>query len=417
MSFTEILFEVEWREPGKLDQYIPALPFVPRIGPSLKARCAEIFGIQTHALAQRLETITGYSRLDSSTRRKFDKGRPSDFPQVRVPKLSMGISGGLDSTLAAMVTKYALQMMNMPLTALNAVTMPGFGISGRTKENADKILKLNGFKSGEIDIKAACLDEYKMLSAYEGYKPFGIIDLSTDQWTGPTTPEQAASFLELLREIPQDQRNDLVFENVQARRRTELLMNIGTVLGTGDMSELFLGWCTFNADHQSMYNVNCSIPKTLIKFLVEYIANDSKLCPNTNLRDTLLDIANTPISPELLPLAADGTIEQSTEDMIGPYELIDFLMFHTIRNGFSPAKILYLGDQAKGWFNEGGYDREQRKAWHQIHYRRFFQSQFKRDDVPNGCKVGSVSLSPRSGNWRMPSDGEWQCFADALDQA
>lgn len=411
MSFTEVPFEVVWREPEQLKRPVAALPFVPRVGPALKARCAEIFGIQKHALMQRFETLTGYSRMLPQQRREW-KGWQRD----RLSNYSIGISGGLDSTYKAIVMKMVMQDMRLPFDLVRARTMPGWGTSSRTKENADRLMENAGFDSGVIDIKVDCLNEYKVLAADNGYKPFGTIDLSSDTYQGFTDQAQIDAFMEALRAIPKDKRHDLIFENVQARRRTEYLMNLGTVMGTGDMSELFLGWCTYNADHQSMYNANCSIPKTLIKFLVEYVANN--LCQSEpTLRDTLLDIAATPISPELLPLAADGTIEQSTEDMIGPYELIDFLMFHTIRNGFSPAKILYLGDQAEGWMQEGGHSREQRKAWHQIHYRRFFQSQFKRDDVPNGVKVGSVSLSPRSGNWRMPSDGEWGCFADALEVA
>ena len=394
MQFTTIPFVANWQEPGKLKRHISALPFVPSDGPSLKARCAEVFGIQTHAFAQRLETITGYS-----INGKFD----------RKPNLSIGISGGLDSTLAAMVTKYTLEMLGVDLKCVHAVTMPGFGTSERTKGNADRLMMLSDFRTSTIDIRPACLEEYKILSSANGYKPFGIIDMNN--FAGPVTDSQIEAFTEMLANIPKEQRNDLTFENVQARRRTEYLMNLGFVIGTGDMSELFQGWCTYNADQQSMFNDNCSIPKTLIRFLVKYIAREMCLT-QPRLRDVLMDIADTPISPELLPLAADGSIEQSTEDVLGPYELIDFLMFHTIRNGFSPAKILYLGDHAKGW--ENGYTREERRVWHKVHYERFFKSQFKRDNVPNGPKVGSVSLSPRSGNWRMPSDAEWHCWTEAL---
>jgi NAD+ synthase (glutamine-hydrolysing) len=204
---------------------------------------------------------------------------------------------------------------------------------------------------------------------------------------------------ERLVKLAATNRHDLVFENVQARIRTFLLMSKGFVIGTGDMSEQALGWSTYNGDHMSMYNPNCSIPKTLVKFLVRYVALNEF---EGEVRDTLLSIVGTTISPELLPLSAEGEILQSTEKMLGAYELHDFFLFHVVRNGFGPEKILFLAEHAQ--FAEQHSEEECRQAL-QTFYRRFFRNQFKRSCVPDGPKVGSVSLSPR-GDWRMPSDAE-----------
>lgn len=350
----------------ELMRQVEALPFVPASVDSLHQRCAEIFGIQTAALAKRLE------RVGSN------------------PTLSIGISGGLDSTLALLVATRTCDLMGISRDHIHAVTMPGYGTSDKTLGNARDLMNYLGVTSSEIDIRAAVLEEFKDLNKATGYRPFKQIDVE------PAL--DVDEFVQRLSQVPVQEQNDLTFENVQARRRTELLMNIGFVLGTGDMSELWLGWCTYNADHQSMYNVNCSIPKTLVKFLVRYVAEHEFEDP---VRSTLYSIADTEISPELLPLNADGSIAQSTEESVGPYELHDFFMFHLVRHGFSPEKILYLARHATGWSRQ--YSEQEIRHWLETNIRRAFSQQFKRDDVPNGPKVGSVSLSPR-GDWRMPSD-------------
>jgi len=350
----------------ELHRDVQALPFVPASADTLHQRCAEVFGIQTSALAKRLECLG-------------DR-----------PVLSIGISGGLDSTLALLVATRTCDMLGLPRSTILGVTMPGFGTTDKTLANARALMQHLGVTASEMDIRPACLLEYKELNRINGYLPFGQVELEDDL--------DVDRFLTLIQAIPAADRKDLTFENVQARRRTVLLMNLGFVLGTGDMSEMWLGWCTYNADQQSMYNVNCSVPKTLVRFLVEYVANNEF---ETDIRETLLSIAATEISPELLPPDEDGNILQSTEDIVGPYELHDFYLYHLTRNGFAPAKILYLAEHAKGWSRE--YSRDELKHWLEINIRRAFSQQYKRDNVPNGPKVGSVSLSPR-GDWRMPSD-------------
>jgi NAD+ synthase (glutamine-hydrolysing) len=220
-----------------------------------------------------------------------------------------------------------------------------------------------------------------------GHEPFGI------NLRGHTVE----SLAEVLGKVPPEKKHDLTFENVQARVRTSLLMNAGFVIGTGDLSELALGWCTYNADHMSMYNPNVSIPKTLVKFLVRWAAENEF---RGEVRDTLLSIVDTPISPELLPTAADGSLGQNTESSIGPYELHDFFLYHFLRWGSSPKKILFLASQAK--FDQE-YSPAEVRQWLRVFITRFFANQFKRSCLPDGPKVGSVSLSPR-GDWRMPSD-------------
>jgi len=364
---------------------IDAHPFIPSNSQTLHTRCQEIFGIQTAGLAKRLE-ILGH-----------------------VP-LSIGISGGLDSTLALLVACKTLDMMGAPRNLIKARTMRGFGTTNKTFENSKKLMELTGVDSGEIDIRQLCFLE--MLEM--GHKPFGIdlkqiFEECQGQWS-----VMREVFENHLAALPDDA-EDLVFENVQARRRTELLMNLGFVLGTGDMSELFLGWCTFNGDHQSMYNVNCGIPKTLVKFLVRYIAsqhlNENPI--DLELHDLLTRVVETEISPELLPAGKDGEIKQSTESKIGPYELHDFTMHHMIRNGFSPEKILWMMEHAEGWDKE--YSDEEREKWMRVALNRFFSQQYKRNDVPDGPKVGSVALSPR-GDWRMPSDASVQAWLNSIGE-
>ncbi|MFM8399729.1 MAG: NAD(+) synthase, partial [Pirellula sp.] len=279
--------------------------FVPASKEHLHERCAEIFEIQCAALAKRVGLM------------------PENTP------LSIGVSGGLDSTLALMVAVQMCQKMGWPASRIIGMTMPGFGTTKASKSNAVELMKHLGVTSQEIDIRDNCLETFRSL----GHKPFGV---SLDKL-------DSVALQSKLEKLPADKRHDLVFENVQARMRTMLLMNRGFVLGTGDMSELALGWCTYNADHMSMYNVNCSVPKTMVRFLVRYVAEQFA---EGELRRVLLQIVDTPITPELLPLGSDQSIQQETEGTIGPYELHDFFLYHFVRGGASPAKILLLASQA-----------------------------------------------------------------------
>jgi NAD+ synthase (glutamine-hydrolysing) len=349
---------------GRLHRPIDAHPFVPSQVATRNERCDEVFQIQVQGLAQRLQHI----------------GKPP---------VTIGVSGGLDSTLALLVVTKAFDLLEVPRSRILGFTMPGFGTTSRTKTNAHSLMSELGITAREIDIRQMCLDQMLGL----GHKPFGIA----------LEGHVVDSLAKVLSELTQDRRHDLVFENVQARVRTSLLMNSGFVIGTGDLSELALGWCTYNADHMSMYNPNVSIPKTLVKFLVQWAAETHF---EGTVRQTLLDIVGTEISPELLPIRADGQPGQSTEATIGPYELHDFFLYHFLRYGSSPDKILFMAKQA-AFHNT--YDEGQLKKWLTIFLMRFFSSQFKRSCLPDGPKVGSVSLSPR-GDWRMPSDAvvdEW----------
>jgi NAD+ synthase (glutamine-hydrolysing) len=343
---------------GDLRRAVAAHPFVPGGKEKLRERCEEIFHTQVAGLARRLE-------------------------HVRPPVLSIGVSGGLDSTLALLVTCKTLDALGLPRDCIHAFTMPGFGTSERTRENARDLMKHLAVTSREIDIRSLCLEEMRCL----GYKPFGI---ALDGLS-------VADLAKRLREIPDDLRDDLTFENVQARMRTSLLMNSGFVVGTGDVSESALGWSTYNGDHMSMYNPNASIPKTLVKFLVDWAARNEF---SGEPQSTLLDIVNTVISPELLPPRADGLPSQSTESSIGPYELHDFFLYEFVRFGTPPEKILFLARHATF---DRQYSVEQIRSWLVRFLRRFFANQFKRSCLPDGPKVGSISLTPR-GDWRMPSD-------------
>ena len=270
--------------------------------------------------------------------------------------------------------------------------MPGFGTTNHTKSSADQLIEATGLTRECIDIRPLCLDTFRSL----GHAPLGHRDRRRDN--------RVDGLQDALLNLPADAA-DLTFENVQARVRTMLLMSRGFVLGTGDMSEQALGWSTYNGDHMSMYNVNTSIPKTLVRFLVRYAADHYF---EGQLSELLHRIAETPISPELMPPAQDGSIRQSTEAAIGAYELHDFFLFHFVRNGFDREKILYLAQQAK--FSQD-YSPATIAATLDTFLRRFFANQFKRNCVPDGPKVGSVSLSPR-GDWRMPSDADGDAFRE-----
>jgi NAD+ synthase (glutamine-hydrolysing) len=250
--------------------------------------------------------------------------------------------------------------------------------------------------AGEIDIRPLCLEEMRALH----HRPFGIDlqDMKVDDLVGK------------INRLSLEERQDLVFENVQTRVRTNLLMNSGFVIGTGDVSELALGWCTYNADHMSMYNPNSSVPKTLVKFLVRWVAENEF---SGDVRRVLLDIVATEISPELLPGDADDKIAQCTERLIGPYELHDFFLYHFLRYGESPAKILFLAEQAEF---DRPYTRTELRQWLKVFLERFFASQYKRSCLPDGPKVGSISLSPR-GDWRMPSDAQVQLWLNDLEKS
>jgi NAD+ synthase (glutamine-hydrolysing) len=308
------------------------------------------------------------------------------------PPAAIGVSGGLDSTLALLVACKTFDALGEPRSKIKGLTMPGFGTTERTLRNARALMRAVGVSIREADIRAICFDQMKAL----GHAPFGI----------PLDGLTLEGLTERLRALPADRRSDLVFENVQARARTSLLMNTAFVVGTGDLSELALGWCTYNADHMSMYNPNVSIPKTLVKFLVRWAAENEF---EGEERATLLDIVETEISPELLP-AADGARPQSTESAVGPYELVDFFLYHFRRWGASPEKILFLASQAKF---DRKYTADEGHGWLKVFLTRFFANQFKRSCLPDGPKVGTVSLSPR-GDWRMPSDAVAKAWLEGL---
>jgi NAD+ synthase (glutamine-hydrolysing) len=359
-DFTHLPFVLDRGEPpARLVREVDAHPFVPREGERLRERCEEIFHSQVAGLARRLE-------------------------QIGKPPVTIGISGGLDSTLALLVACKTMDALAVPRERIHGFTLPGFGTTSDTLNNAVALMRHLGITARKVDIRRLCLEEMRAL----GHRPFGI-DLEGLDADGLT---------EAFHRLPPEKKcNDLVFENVQARMRTSLLMNAGFVIGTGDVSELALGWCTYNGDHMSMYNPNVSIPKTLVKFLVKWAAENEF---DGEARRTLLAIVATVISPELLPAGRDGRIVQATEETIGPYELHDFFLYHFLRFGLPPEKILFLAGQAK--FHRD-YTPEELRRWLQVFVRRFFANQFKRSCLPDGPKVGSVSLSPR-GDWRMPSD-------------
>ena len=334
-----------------LDRRVDPMPFVPADEAHRSERCEEIFQIQSHGLARRLAHTGCRCAV-------------------------VGISGGLDSTLALLVTVRTFDKLGLDRRGILGITMPGFGTTDRTYRNALKLMEGLGVTVREIPIRDACLQHFRDIG------------------------------------LPESDRS-AAYENAQARERTQILMDVanmegGLVIGTGDLSELALGWATYNGDQMSMYGVNASVPKTLVRHLVRWAADTER---DGATRATLLDIIDTPVSPELLPADREGNIAQKTEDLVGPYELHDFFLYNFVRAGFRPAKIAFLAEQAFA----GSYDRETIVKWLRVFFRRFFSQQFKRSAMPDGPKVGSVSLSPR-GDWRMPSDASAALWLRELEE-
>lgn len=333
----------------KLNRFVNPTPFIPS-AEHFDTRCSEIFAIQVGGLAKRLL-------------------------HTNIKTAVIGVSGGLDSTLALLVMVKAFDKLNIPRENIYGITMPGFGTTDRTYNNAIQLMKSLGVSIREISIKDAVIQHFK--------------DIDLDENI-----------------------HDVTYENSQARERTQILMDYankvnGLVIGTGDLSELALGWCTYNGDHMSMYAVNTSIPKTLVKTLVRWIAESQM---DAEARVILQDVLETPVSPELLPAGKNGEILQITEDTVGPYILHDFFLYNMLRFGYEPRKIYFL---AKHAFN-GEYDAPVILKWLRTFYWRFFTQQFKRNCIPDGPKVGSINLSPR-GDWRMVSDASVALWAQQLD--
>ena len=337
-------------EDTSLTRFIDSAPFVPGNKTDRDKRCEEILMIQSMGLKKRLE-------------------------HTHCKNAVVGISGGLDSTLALLVTVRAFDLLSMEHSHITAVTMPGFGTTDRTYDNAVGLIRCLGADLKEISIKDAVRTHF--------------------------------------RDIGQDESvHDVTYENGQARERTQILMDLankngGMVIGTGDMSELALGWATYNGDHMSMYGVNASVPKTLVRHLVHYYADT---CGDATLTKVLLDVLDTPVSPELLP-PENGKIAQKTEDIVGPYELHDFFLYYVLRFGYAPAKIFRLAKLAFADI----YAQETILKWLKTFYRRFFMQQFKRSCLPDGPKVGTVAVSPR-GDLRMPSDASWASWQRQLEE-
>lgn len=348
-DYLVVPFHLE-EEDTELERTFEPQPFVPSNKEERDKRCDEILSIQSYGLKKRFEHTGSKSAV-------------------------IGISGGLDSTLALLVTVRAFDLLGIDRKNIISVTMPCFGTTDRTYDNACRLTKELGTELREVDIKESVSLHFN--------------------------------------DIKQDIENhDITYENGQARERTQVLMDIansmsGMAIGTGDMSELALGWATYNGDHMSMYGVNCGVPKTLVRHLVRYYADT---CDNESLSQILLDILDTPVSPELLP-PVDGVISQKTEDLVGPYELHDFFLYYMLRCGFEPAKIYRI---AKLSF-AGQYEDDVILKWLKTFYRRFFSQQFKRSCLPDGPKVGSVALSPR-GDWRMPSDACGELWLRQLEE-
>ena len=345
-----------------------ARPFVPNNNEKRDERCKEVIALQAQGLAKRLRHIKAKSAV-------------------------IGLSGGLDSTLALLVTCRAFDLCKLDRKGILAVTMPGFGTTDRTYQNALSLAKEAGVSLKEVSIAAAVRQHFNDIGQDESVR-------------------------------------DVTYENSQARERTQILMDLanksgGIVIGTGDLSELALGWCTYNGDHMSMYGVNSSIPKTLVRHLVEWEAESAQ---SQKFKEALLDVLNTPVSPELLP-PTDGQISQKTEELVGPYELHDFFLYNVVRYGFAPSKIYFLASKAfakprletakeSGGKTENAaptFSKAEIKKWLKTFYSRFFSQQFKRSCMPDGAKVGTVSLSPR-GDWRMPSDASCALWLSEIDE-
>ncbi len=358
-SFRRVLGDEEFRVESfqlcpcvveKMLRPVSRTPFVPPEDTERAARCREIFSLQTTGLVKRLR-------------------------HTGCQKVVIGLSGGLDSTLALLVTVKAFDRMGLDRKGIVALTMPGFGTTGRTRGNAEALAELLGVELRVVSIDAAVKQHFA--------------DIGHDSSV-----------------------QDITYENSQARERTQILMDVanqvgGLVIGTGDLSELALGWCTYNGDHMSMYAVNCGVPKTLVRYLVSWCAAEEF---TERTAAVLEDVCATPVSPELLPPAADGNIAQITEDVVGPYELHDFYLFQVVRLHFPPHKILLLAQQAFA----DDYSRDELLKWLRQFYRRFFGQQFKRSCLPDGPKVGTVALSPR-GDWRMPSDAAVSLWLQQLE--
>ncbi len=350
LFFRNIKFTMEENSIDEFYRTVKPAPFVPDNNAMLNERCEDIFNIQVTGLAKRITHTNSKS-------------------------LVVGISGGLDSTLALLVAVKACDYLGIDRKNVHGITMPGFGTTDRTYNNALNLMKSLGVTVKEISIKDAAIQHFKDIGH----------DINV---------------------------HDVTYENTQARERTQILMDYankewGMVIGTGDLSELALGWATYNGDHMSMYGVNGGVPKTLVRVLVKWVAENENL--GNNSAEILFDVLDTPVSPELLPPDKDGNINQKTEEIVGPYELHDFFLYYVVRFGFSPAKILFLAEKAF----KGEYSRETLIKWIKNFYRRFFAQQFKRSCLPDGPKVGTISLSPR-GDWRMPSDA---CGRIWLDEA
>lgn len=351
-AFRCVEISLKQAEAERLLRPVDPAPFVPSSAADRTARCREIFDIQTAALAKRMRHIGSHSAL-------------------------VGISGGLDSTLALLAIVRTFDTLGLPRRGITAITMPGFGTTVRTRSNAEQLTELLGCTLRIIPIDAAVRQHFR--------------DLGHDE-----------------------DNHNILFENAQARERTQILMDAahqtgGIVVGTGDLSELALGWCTYNGDHISMYGINSGIPKTLVKYVIEWVSAEDVF--SGEISDILRDIAATPVSPELLPPDGTGNIVQHTEHTIGPYRLHDFFLYYAIRLSMPPAKILLFAEEAF----RGEFGLNEIIRWLRVFYQRFFAQQFKRSCLPDGVKVGSVSLSPR-GDWRMPSDAEVTAWLDELPE-
>ena len=334
----------------EIERKVPRLPFVPSSDAARDERCQEIFAIQSAGLAKRIE-------------------------HTHAEKAVIGISGGLDSTLALLVCVNTMKLIGRTPEDVLAITMPGFGTTGRTYNNAVNLCRLLGVELREIGIKDACMEHFRSI----GHDP---------------------------------EDHSVVYENAQARERTQILMDVanqagGFVVGTGDLSEIAMGWCTYNADHMSMYGVNSGVPKTLVRWVIQTAAENEAF---SSSRECLQSILDTPISPELLPPDEKGNILQQTEDVVGPYALHDFFLYYAIRFGYPPKKVFDLCCIAF----EDDFSCETILKWLKNFYRRFWTQQFKRNCMPDGVKIGSIALSPR-GDWRMPSDAQYKAWMDECD--